>query len=497
MTQATRRRPRPLAVAWRALSVLVHEGPASFVMKALGETVFRRALLVERSLVGDLPEVRPWLPVTFAVLTEGDAGAYAAFRPETPAAEVLARLRRGHYCFVTWYEGRIVNAWWAGVGHVSIDYLQWPFTLPADVAFGYESYTLPAFRHLGLATSNRTFAMRYLRDLGFRRLLSILVPENRAAFGPPSRLGYSVVGTLGYVGLGKWKRHFARYHRRPLLQPRSTSASSTYWDRVAGAFKRRRHYLDDFLAGQKRQAHLTLLCDWAGDPAGKTVLKTDLFEEAFGSDGLLEAIAAAGAYPLGIDVSPAVAAEAKRRAAPAACGLVVADVRALPFAPGSVDIVVSPSTLDHFPSHGGIAQALSAIADVLRPGGVLVVTLDNPRNVTYPLLRLADRLGFTPYRLGATCTEGELELALAGVGLKATDSRTIIHAPRLLPTGLTALARVTRCSFIARFNVWFFERLSRLEGSSLQHLTACFVAVRAVKLAERTHLRVAEESDSS
>ena len=72
----------------------------------------------------------------------------------------------------------------------------------------------------------------------------------------------------------------------------------------------------------------------------------------------------------------ATAAAAKHPGLETAC----AEVRHLPFRDGEFDAVVSSSTLDHLDTVDEIAVALRELRRILRPGGELVVTLDNPAN---------------------------------------------------------------------------------------------------------------------
>jgi len=80
----------------------------------------------------------------------------------------------------------------------------------------------------------------------------------------------------------------------------------------------------------------------------------------------------------------------------------VSDVRNLAIRRESMDAIISTSTLDHFDTRSDFEQAIGQLAGALRPGGVLVITLDNPQNPLYALLRWASRRGWTPFRLGYT-----------------------------------------------------------------------------------------------
>ena len=148
-----------------------------------------------------------------------------------------------------------------------------------------------------------------------------------------------------------------------------------------------------------------LMRRWLAPAAGASVLKTDLFDEVAGS-GLVPWLSSTFATVTGIDLSPAIVDMARARypSLHAEC----ADVRDLPFADSTFDAVVSNSTLDHFASGDDIATAFGELHRVLRPGGSLLVTLDNPRNPVIALrnalparLRVASRM--VPFSVGATC----------------------------------------------------------------------------------------------
>src|SRR5436305_533693 len=100
---------------------------------------------------------------------------------------------------------------------------------------------------------------------------------------------------------------------------------STTWNTVAAGL--REPQFQEQLALYKRREHLELIGAWA--PAGaRAVLKTDLFEEGFGKDALLDALGATGIRRVGMDISHVVVAAARRRFAGAR--YVVSDACALP-----------------------------------------------------------------------------------------------------------------------------------------------------------------------
>jgi SAM-dependent methyltransferase len=168
-------------------------------------------------------------------------------------------------------------------------------------------------------------------------------------------------------------------------------------------------------------------------PAGN-VLKTDLFDEVVGS-GLVPALLERFGRVAGIDVSPVIVDAARARYP--RLDAEAADVRALPFPEEAFDAVVSNSTLDHFPSRDDIATALGELHRVLRPGGALLVTLDNPvnpvvaiRNALPERIREASRL--VPFPVGATCGPRRLRALLCETGFEVAALTSVLHCPRVL-----------------------------------------------------------------
>jgi len=175
-----------------------------------------------------------------------------------------------------------------------------------------------------------------------------------------------------------------------------------------------------------------LLARWL-PPATGSLLKTDLFDEVAGT-GLVGLLLERAERVCGIDVAPTVVSAAG--AAYPRLEAEVADVRALPFPGETFDVVVSTSTLDHFDSKAGIREALKELFRVLRPGGTLVVTVDNGSN---PLVALRNalpsallrRAGLVPYPIGKTCRFRELQGVVESAGFEIDAVDVVMHVPRL------------------------------------------------------------------
>jgi len=195
-------------------------------------------------------------------------------------------------------------------------------------------------------------------------------------------------------------------------------------------------YLDPVVAQQKQAVHLAWI--ERNLPPGRVpvLLKTDLFEEAHGEDQLLFNLPRQTDLGIGIDVDAATTRAAAARWPRACACFVTSDVRSLPLRSDSVDVVLSNSTLDHFAAEQDIHHAIVELARVLKPGGRLLVTLDNPRNLLYPSLRaFANRSGLS-FRLGRTLGQTQLQQALDQAGFDVLSTDWLLHNPRCVSTAM-------------------------------------------------------------
>src|SRR4030042_6359884 len=213
-----------------------------------------------------------------------------------------------------------------------------------------------------------------------------------------------------------------------------TKQKAKYWDNLAknsaGATR-----FDDLMAEQYRRVHLNLLSRWADVSGSERILKTDLFAEAVHPNrAFLWEILKTNSNVVGIDISEEIASLARLRAARQRTGstgdYLSSDVRKLPFGSSSFDLIISDSTLDHFQHEEDIVTALSELSRVLKPGGTLVITMDNKTNFTEPLFRLWIWLGVSPFFIRTTYSFKELKLALDSVGLRVIDTTAIMQNPR-------------------------------------------------------------------
>jgi SAM-dependent methyltransferase len=218
---------------------------------------------------------------------------------------------------------------------------------------------------------------------------------------------------------------------------------------------------------------------WLPGRVGR-VLKTDLFDE-LASPGLYPALRGLADRVVAVDISAKVIAAARRRYPELEAE--VADVCELPFPQASFDAALSNSTLDHLATEDEAAAGLTEPGRVIRPGGRLLVTLDNPLNpvvaVRNALPRgIARAVRRVPYDSGWTCGPGRLRRMLVDSGFRPVHTTAIMHAPRL------AIAQLDRWGARSHDTERLIARLlaaERLERWPTRYLSGHFVAALGIR----------------
>jgi len=247
-----------------------------------------------------------------------------------------------------------------------------------------------------------------------------------------------------------------------------------YWDRVGNNTNTNTY--QEQIALHKKRVNLDLVSAWAPVKNCCSILKTDLFEEAFGEDFLLDELSSPHTATVGMDVSKAIVSKAKKRFPKNP--LLAADVSRLPFADERFELIVSNSTLDHLP-FPSFPHALNELRRVLKPGGFLILTLDSRHNPVHVISN------FIRKKIGMIHAERcysiqETVRLLKGCGFHATHSKTIYH----IPPGLNPLAKLldkalgSRTNSLIKHMLHIFKRFDRLPT---RLLTGRYIAVRAIK----------------
>ena len=260
-----------------------------------------------------------------------------------------------------------------------------------------------------------------------------------------------------------------------------------YWDTIAAESPSKKK--ETLWRAHMKELYQGLLDRWSEQARPIRILKTDLYEEAVSAHNLFPFLGSRCEHIIGVDVSYDMARAAKKRMGEEyrkAQTIAVSDARNQAFKSNVFDEVISNSTLDHFSDKQDILVSLRELQRILKVGGGLIITLDNPWN---PVVFLRNRLpyralkslGVIPYYMGVTCSKSELLRVLQSNGFRVVASTAIVHSPRIFAIwigkilGEIGSERVRAC----------FHRLLRvfelLEKLPTKYVTGYYVSVKAVK----------------
>ncbi len=244
-----------------------------------------------------------------------------------------------------------------------------------------------------------------------------------------------------------------------------------YWDKIAKA----PFHLDPQIARYKREEHIRLIQKWV-DLSGKTVLKTDCYEEAKGQDYFLDWLSKKSKLATGMDISPYLISMAQKKFK--RLSFVTEDVRKLTFKSKSFDIIISNSTLDHFPT-SDLRLALKEFHRVLKKNGTLILTLDNKDNPFYHTGYLINNLINTnPYHQEKCYSLKETTKLAEEAGFKVKDSTSIVHVITPFNKIAKMLPRNMLFSYFVKMSLNIFKKL---ETFPTRLRTGWFIAVLCTK----------------
>lgn len=255
---------------------------------------------------------------------------------------------------------------------------------------------------------------------------------------------------------------------------------TTYWDDVAdvwaGAERERlwRSYSDTL--------HARLLAAWLPPSPVARILKTDAFEEVAGGGALHAQLATLARTVVSVDLSATMLSHARARHP--RVRPIGGTVSNLPLRDAAFDVVVSTSTLDHLDSIADIAASLRELHRVLRPGGRLILTLDNRTNPVIALRSVLPhewlrRWRLVPYETGANCGARRLTRLAVAAGFAPLEVGTLMHSPRLPCMMLARVLGRRRSPRTGAALVRGMLALERLDRWPTRALTAYFVTLIA------------------
>ena len=181
-----------------------------------------------------------------------------------------------------------------------------------------------------------------------------------------------------------------------------------------------------------RRCEIALLERYAGPLAGKRVLKLDLWNEA-NNTRILHWISERAGETYGLDLSRVTATRAldNSRRSGHDVRVLRADIREIPFASESFDLVYTMGTIEHIPDY---QLAVDETCRVLKVGGRAIIGVPYKWDVFLrPLIvKVLELVGKYPYSPEKAFTAPELQRVVERAGLHVQHRTGILTMPGLI-----------------------------------------------------------------
>jgi len=254
--------------------------------------------------------------------------------------------------------------------------------------------------------------------------------------------------------------------------------NAAYWNSVCDNTKS--SVLERNAAVYKRSEHIKLLKKWGGPLKGKKILKTDLYEEAFGCDHFLYWLLKQNTHVFGMDISYKIGYRAMLRAVKfnkTFNNCISSDVINCAYKDKSFDLIISNSTLDNLIASDA-PRAMKELHRILKPSGTLILTLDNRHNPLYVLGYYIEKLLNTNKYYQSKCYSVKEALRLAEQNnFVVQDITAIVHIPTPF-NKIALLLGKTNNRVIKRVIRRFVSLFSGLGKKKTKFLTGWFIALK-------------------
>jgi len=165
--------------------------------------------------------------LTFRVLTDKERSVLNRWLVENQKrypwvyfpAEVAAADRYDHWYPCLFDEDKLVGFIKLGRNLVHVHDFEGMIQLPDRVAFVYDTFIDPEYRHQGLAQMMLLNTMAYLDNLDYRTIFCHIEDWNEASVNAFSRVGFTRIGTVRYLRLTllRWLIIDGHWHRPSAL----------------------------------------------------------------------------------------------------------------------------------------------------------------------------------------------------------------------------------------------------------------------------------------
>ena len=193
----------------RAASILRKSGPGALATHAIQAAGLHRKLIVIGGWNALMPESAQ-IDIQCEQLDRAGINEYLALRRDQPRDLIENRFERGEACLIARHQGRMVGTNWCATRSTWIDYFSTELHLAHDTVYAYDSFVDPQCRGKRVADGMRRFRMHWIDQVGYRRAIGLIWPQNANSMHRSKRMARNVVGELNHFRAGPWTHSASR-----------------------------------------------------------------------------------------------------------------------------------------------------------------------------------------------------------------------------------------------------------------------------------------------
>lgn len=254
-----------------------------------------------------------------------------------------------------------------------------------------------------------------------------------------------------------------------------STSSAAFWDAICHQMQRRSYYVHPELGKYKQREFIRFFDQQLSRPFERS-LKTDSFEEAFGSDRIIDWMVGRCRRVVAVDISPDIIVRARRNTDSPKVDWVSANIAQMPLGDASIDLIISTSTYGYLPE---LQRGLLEAYRILRPGGVFLAAVHNRQSFFFGSMARFFISRTVPFPLGLSFRPEVFREALERAGFRVECQRSVVH---IFPF-LMSLVRFLEATGNKRLLQWVLESLDAYseQRTSWHYRTGWFLVFKAVK----------------
>lgn len=167
-------------------------------------------ILAEYLLEENIQDVEPKIKV---VIREAQGAGLDKFRNTTEEKKIKIfgeRFNKGEICFIAEDQDKIAYYGWISFNDEYEDNCHIKVKLNKKEAYWFDCWTVPEYRKMGLHTAVTTKALTYLKNKGYKRVLSFVTVKNVPSLKAFGRVGFKGKKVVTFIKLFGLKFHIWR-----------------------------------------------------------------------------------------------------------------------------------------------------------------------------------------------------------------------------------------------------------------------------------------------